>query len=140
MEQEGFSVLRKSVVVSENNNATLLFLLEATKLDQNYVRIGPDVYTADHVEKFISSNKKKSAIMWINEEGKICSLQKRPHTNAVIFLKDLIRKNLSRVGVPAGLTNDIKEFKLVLGNRVTSKSIKEAISEIVSTDETIFSS
>lgn len=139
MEQEGFSVLRKAVVVSETNNATLLFLLEATKLDQNYVRIGPDVYTADHVERFISSNKKKSAIMWINEEGKICSLQKRPHTDAAIFLKGLIRKNLNRVGVPSGLTNDIKGFKIVLGNKVTGKSIKEAVSEIVSTDETIFS-
>jgi 6-phosphofructokinase len=57
----------------------------------------------------------------------------------VIFLKGLIRKNLNRVGVPSGLTNDIKGFKIVLGNKVTGKSIKEAVSEIVSTDETIFS-
>ncbi len=140
IEEEGFSVLRKTAIISADNNAVLLFLLQSTRLEQNLLRIGPDFYTTEHVEKFISSNKKKSITMWLNEQGKVCSIQKRSQTNAILFLKDLIRKNLDRVGVPAGLKDDIKEFKLVLGHKVTSKSIKEAISEIVSTDETIFSS
>lgn len=139
MEQEGFTVLRKSVTISENNNAGLLFLLQKTRLDQNHVRVGPDFYIEEHVERFIASNKKKSIMMWINEEGKICSIQKRTHTDATLFLKDLIKKNLQNSGVPAGLMNDIKSFKITLGNKITSKSIKEAISELVSTDETIFS-
>jgi tRNA nucleotidyltransferase (CCA-adding enzyme) len=138
IEQEGFSVLRKSVVV-ENNKATLLFLMQSTRLDPNYVRVGPEFYVTEHVEKFISANKKKSIMVWINDAGKICSIQKRLQMDAVSFVKDLIKNNLKRAGVPAGLTDDIKGFKLVLGNRITGKSIKEAISELVSTDETIFS-
>jgi tRNA nucleotidyltransferase (CCA-adding enzyme) len=140
IEQEGFSVLRKSVMISENNNASLLFLLHSVKLDQNNVRIGPAFYTDEHVKKFILSNKRKSITMWINEEGRVCSIQKRSQTDAVLFLKGLIRTSLHRAGVPSGLINDIKGFKLVLGHKITSKSIKEAVSEIVSTDETIFSS
>jgi len=140
IEEEGFSVLRKTAIISEDANAVLLFLLQSTKLEQNLFRVGPDFYTVEHVEKFISSNKKKSVTMWLNEQGKVCSIQKRPQTDVMLFLKDLIRKNLDRVGVPAGLKDDIKAFKLVLGHKVTSKSIKEAISELVSTDETIFSS
>lgn len=140
IEEEGFSVLRKTAIISEDANAVLLFLLQSTKLEQNLLRVGPDFYTVEHVEKFISSNKKKSVTMWLNEQGKVCSIQKRPQTDVMLFLKDLIRKNLDRVGVPAGLKDDIKIFKLVLGHKVTSKSIKEAISELVSTDETIFSS
>jgi tRNA nucleotidyltransferase (CCA-adding enzyme) len=139
IEEGGFSVLRKTAVISKDD-AVLLFLLQSTKLEQNLHRIGPDFYTAEHVERFISSNKKKSVTMWLNEQGKVCSIQKRPQTDVMVFLKDLIRKNLDRVGVPAGLKGDIKTFKLVLGHKITSKSIKEAISELVSTDETIFSS
>lgn len=140
IEEGGFSVLRRSVIISENNYATLLFLLLETRLEQNYVRVGPDVHVPDHVEKFIASNKKKSVMVWVNEDGKICSLQRRSQIDVTIFLKDLIRKNLERAGIPAGLTNDIKKFKLVMGNKTTSKSIKEAIAELVSTDETIFPS
>jgi len=140
IEDGGFSVLRKTAVISEDNNAVLLFLLQSTKIEQNLLRVGPDFYTIEHVEKFILSNKKKSITMWVNEQGKVCSLQKRLQSDAMLFLKDLIRKNLDRVGVPAGLKDDIKVFRLSLGHKVTSKSIKEAISELVSTDETIFSS
>lgn len=140
IEQEGFSVLRKSAVISDNNIASLLFLLKSTKLDYHNVRAGPDFFTAEHVEKFVKSNKKKSIIMWIGDEGKIHSLQKRQYVDASSFVKDLLKKNLETAGVPAGLKDDIKRFKISLGNKLTSKSIKEAASELVSTDETIFSS
>ncbi|MEW6044356.1 MAG: CCA tRNA nucleotidyltransferase [Thermoproteota archaeon] len=140
IEQEGFSVLRKSAVISNNNTASLLFLLKSTKLDHHRVRAGPNFFTAEHVDKFVKSNKKKSTTMWINEEGKIHSLQKRHHVDAVSFVKNLIKKNLEKAGVPQGLKDDIKKFKITLGNRSASKSIKEAALELVSTDETIFSS
>lgn len=140
IDQAGFSVLRKSAVISENDTASLLFLLKSLKLDKYHVRAGPDFFIAGHVEKFVESNRKKSTAMWISEEGKIHSLQKRSQTDAGLFLKDLMKKNLAKSGVPAGLKNDIKKFRIIRGNKITSKSIKEAASELVSTDETIFSS
>ncbi|HXG74457.1 MAG TPA: CCA tRNA nucleotidyltransferase [Candidatus Nitrosotenuis sp.] len=140
IEQEGFSVLRKSVVVSDERTAALLFLLRSTKLDHHRVRAGPDFFTAEHVERFVKSNRKKSVIMWISEDGKIHSLQKRLHVDAISFVKDLVKKNLERAGVPQGLREDIRKFKITLGTKSTSKSIKEAALELVSTDETIFSS
>ncbi|HET8720184.1 MAG TPA: CCA tRNA nucleotidyltransferase [Candidatus Nitrosotenuis sp.] len=140
IEHEGFVILRKSIVISGDNYATLLFLLQEIKLNQNRPRIGPDVFTSEHVEKFISSNKKKSLMVWINEEGKVCTMQKRDQTDAVLFLKKLIKKEIDVAGIPAGLAPDIKRFKVSLGNKVTSKSIKEAVLDLVSTDEKIFSS
>jgi tRNA nucleotidyltransferase (CCA-adding enzyme) len=140
IEQGGFSVLRKSAVISDDNMASLLFLLRSTELDRHRVRAGPNFFTAEHVEKFVKSNKKKSTAMWINEEGKIHSLQKRHRVDAVSFVKNLIKNNLEKAGVPQGLKDDIKKFKITLGNRAASKSIKEAALELVSTDETIFSS
>lgn len=140
VDQEGFTVLRKSVFVLRDSEAFLLFLLQSTVLEQNRLRVGPDFFVADHADRFVASNRKKSAIMWINDEGKVCSLQKRSHTDARLFVRELLKKNLKSSGISAGLQNDIKQFSIIRGDSVASKSIKEVISELVSTDEAIFSS
>ncbi|TBR25029.1 MAG: CCA tRNA nucleotidyltransferase [Candidatus Nitrosotenuis sp.] len=138
--QAGFVVLKKSAIVEENTSSVaLLFLLQSTKLDESYLRIGPDFFSTDFSEKFILANKKKSIMMWVNDDGKICSLQKRPQSNVLLLVRDLLKKNIEKSGISAGLKEDVKRFNLVLGDKITSKSIKEAIAKLVSTDETVFS-
>ncbi|WP_100182903.1 CCA tRNA nucleotidyltransferase [Candidatus Nitrosotenuis aquarius] len=140
MNQAGFSVLKRSATISENNVASLLFLLQSKKLDDLQTRLGPEFFVADHVEKFIAANKKKSLAMWINDDGKVCSLQKRQNVDAQKFLKFLIQYNIEKSGVPAGLKSEIKKFKITTASAAKGKSIKEAARKLVSTDETIFSS
>ena len=76
--------------------------------------------------------------MWVNDDGKVCSMQKRQNTDDKIFLKKLIQNNIEKSGVPAGLKSEIKKFKLTTANAAKGKSIKEAARDLVSTDETIF--
>ena len=140
LELGGFTVLRNSSVKDEKQNAALIFLLYAKKIEKSLVRVGPEISSKDHCEKFISANFKKSQLMWINEEGKIQSLQKRKYVDAVLFLKNLLKDNLKNCGIPKGLEKDFKKgIKIINANKVSNKSIKEAISSIAVTDETIFS-
>ena len=77
--------------------------------------------------------------MWINEEGKMQSLQKRKHDNVKLFLRDILKNNLKKSRIPNGLEKDFKKgVKIIDGNMVSTKSIKEAIANIAVTDETIF--
>ena len=77
--------------------------------------------------------------MWINEEGKIQSLQKRKYDDAISFLQNLLKNNLKNSGIPKGLEKDFKKgVKIINANKVSNKSIKEAIANITVTDETIF--
>jgi tRNA nucleotidyltransferase (CCA-adding enzyme) len=140
MSQAGFSVLKRSATISDDNVASLLFLLQSKRLDDLQTRLGPEFFVAEHVEKFIVANKKRSLAMWINDDGKVCSLQKRQNIDAQKFLKILIEYNIEKSGVPAGLKSEIKKFKITTANAAKGKSIKEAARELVSTDETIFSS
>jgi tRNA nucleotidyltransferase (CCA-adding enzyme) len=140
MNQVGFSVLKISATISDDNVASLLFLLQSKKLDNLQTRLGPEFFISEHVEKFIAANKKKSLAMWINKDGKVCSLQKRQNVDAQKFLKLLIQYNIEKSGVPAGLKSEIKKFKITTADAAKGKSIKEAARELVSTDETIFSS
>ena len=139
LEKEGFKVLRHSSIIDERNSAYLLFLMESLKISENYVRVGPDFFFGKDSEVFILKNLKNS-MMWISKDRKILSIQNRSQNDARLFLKDLLKKNLKKSGIPKGLKEDIKKNSKVLTARsISGKSIKEAIIEIVSTDAAILS-
>ena len=139
LELGGFTVLRNSAIKDEKENAALIFLLHTKKIENSLIRVGPEISSKDHSEKFISANLKKSQLMWINEEGKIQSLQKRKYDDAISFLQNLLKNNLKNSGIPRGLEKDFKKgVKIINANKVSNKSIKEAIANITVTDETIF--
>ena len=139
LELGGFTVLRNSSIKDEKENAALIFLLHAKKIENSLVRIGPEISSKAHCEKFILANSKKSQLMWIDEKGKIKSLQKRKYDDAILFLKNLLKNNLKNSGIPKGLEKDFKiGVKVISANKVSNKSIKEAVANIAVTDETIF--
>jgi len=103
LELGGFTVLRNSSTKDEKENAALIFLLHTKKIENSLVRSGPEISSKEHCEKFITANLKKSQLMWINEEGKIQSLQKRKHDDVKLFLRDILKNNLKNSGIPRGL-------------------------------------
>ena len=121
------------------NSACLLFLLQTLKIEENFLREGPDFFFEKDSEVFISKNSKKS-MLWIGANRKILSLQKRTNNDATNFLKDLLKKHLTQSGIPKGLKEDFKKgFQIMPAKKVSGKSIKEAVAELVSTDATILS-
>ena len=137
----GFQVLRRSSITDEKTEAALLFLLRTTNIEKNMVRKGPDVFMRKESENYIIKNSKKSKIMWVDEDGRIFSLQERTNHDAKSFLQYLLKKNLSASGVPNGLVSDIKRgFKILNGNQAASKSIKKALTELTTTDGLVFGS
>jgi len=50
-----------------------------------------------------------------------------------------LKNNLKNSGIPRGLEKDFKiGVKVISANKVSNKSIKEAVANIAVTDETIF--
>ncbi len=46
--------------------------------------------------------------MWINDDGRIQSLQKRKHDDVKLFLRDVLKNNLKNSGIPRGLEKSCK--------------------------------
>lgn len=109
MEIEGFKILRHMAYSDEKNHACLIFEFDSLEIPKNRIHEGPEFFSEADSESFITKNSKKSEMMWINNKGKILSLQKRKYNNAKLFLQDLLKNNLDRSGVPKGLKNDIKK-------------------------------
>lgn len=141
LELAGFKVLRKSSVTDEKSEAALLFLLRSPRIENNLIKNGPDVFRRKESENYIAKNAKKSQLMWINEDGKILSLQERQNHDAKLFLQHLLKKNLPVSGIPGGLMTDVKKgFKILNGRQAASKSIKKALLELITTDGLAFGS
>jgi len=138
LELGGFNVLRTKSYSDEQNEAYLFFLLESTKIPKKYSKSGPEFFRENDCNGFISKNISKTELMWIGDDKKITSLEKRKHNDVVKFMIELIKNNL-QTGIPQGLQSDFKKgFTVFIGNKKLSKSIKEAVSDLISTDGTIF--
>ena len=139
LEVEGFKVLRHAGIVTEKNQAYLLFLMHSLKIEDTYLREGPEYFFEDDCDTFIKKNS-KDILMWIGANKRILSLQKHQQNDVRLFLKNMLKNNLNKSGIPKGLKADIrKRFKIVPAEKIAGKSIKEAIAELVSTDATILS-
>lgn len=137
LELGGFTVLRSKAHSDQIKEAYLLFFLESTKISNTYSKNGPEFFRENSSKSFISKNLKNTELMWIGANGKIISLEKRKHTDAVKFMTEFLKKNL-QTGIPKGLIADFKRgFKISTGTRNFSKSIKEDIGELISTDDAI---
>ena len=137
LELGGFTVLRSKSHTDQQKEAYLIFFLESTKIAKIYQKKGPEFFREDSTHSFISKNLKDAELVWVGNNRKIISLEKRKHTDAESFMKEFLKKNL-QVGIPKGLQNDFKRgFKVFVGNKTLSKSIKEEVAELISVDGTL---
>ncbi len=137
LELGGFNVLRSRPHTDQQKKAYLFFLLESTKIPEIYTKNGPEFFRKDSSESFISKNLGNTELMWIGDDKKIISLQKRKHTKAVEFMTEFLKKNL-QTDIPKGLQSDFKRgYKVSVGSKNLGKSIKAA-SNLISTDGTLF--
>ena len=137
LELGGFNVLRSMPHTDQQKEVYLFFLLASIKIPKIYPKNGPEFFRENSSKSFISKNLVKTELMWIGNNRKIISLENRKHTEAIKFMTDFLKKNL-RTDIPKGLQSDFKRgFKVSIGNKNLSKSIKEAASELISTDGTL---
>ena len=137
LELGGFTVLRSKSHTDQENEAYLFFFLQSTKIGQIYLKNGPEFFRDDSTKSFISKNLKNAELVWMGNDRKIVSLEKRKHVDAVKFTIEFLKINL-QIGIPKGLQDDLKRgFEVFTGNKNLSKSIKEVAGELISIDGTL---
>lgn len=136
----GFRVVRNTAF-ADTDRAVLVFLMESRRISEKQVKRGPDVFKPGDVAGFVAKNRKRSQLMWVDDAGRIMSLEKREFDDARGLLKNLLTKRLGRSGMPKSLRADFKRgFRISAAGRGLRKSIKEDLLEFVTTDEKILSS
>ena len=137
LELAGFTVLRSKAWTDQQKEAYLLFFLESTKISEIYAKNGPEFFREGSSKSFISKNLSNAGLVWVGNNKKIISLEKRKQVDAGKFMTGFLKNNL-QTGIPKGLQADFKRgFKITIGEKGLSKSIKEVASELISTDGTL---
>ena len=137
LELAGFTVLRSKAYTDEQKEAYLLFFLESMKISEIYAKNGPEFFREVSSKSFITKNLSNAELVWVGNNKKIISLEKRKHVDASKFMTEFLKNNL-QTGMPKGLQDDFKHgFKITIGEKGLSKSIKEVASELISTDGTL---
>ena len=137
LELAGFTVLRSKAYTDEQKEAYLLFFLESMKISEIYAKNGPEFFREGSSKSFITKNLSNAELVWVGNNKKIISLEKRKHVDASKFMTEFLKNNL-QTGMPKGLQDDFKHgFKITIGEKGLSKSIKEVANELISTDGTL---
>ena len=137
LELGGFNVLRSKSYTDQQKEVYLFFFLESLTITQIYTKDGPDFFREDSSKNFISKNLGNTELMWIGNNGKLVSLEKKRHTEVIKFMSEFLKNNLEK-GILKGLQNDFKQgYKISVGKKNLSKSIKEVASELISTDDAL---
>ncbi len=141
LDQGGFNVIRGGALTDEQGLGVLFFLLESLQLPGYRVREGPEFFCDSDVGRFVSKNAARSKLMWLAENRRVCSLERRTGGNAKNFLRRLLTGGLGKSGVPEGLQRDVADgFEISVGGIRLPKPIKASLLESLSTDAAIFCS
>ena len=137
LELNGFKVIRSKAYTDEEENVHLFFFLESMTISSIYKKEGPSFFRKNDSNSFITKNLKNNKMIWVGQNGKINSLEKRKHIDASKFMKEFLKNNLHS-GIPRGLQKDLENgYKVSKGVGNLSKSIKEVANDLISSDESV---
>ena len=137
LELNGFKVIRSKAYTDEKKNVHLFFFLESMVISSIYKKEGPSFFRKNDSSRFIKKNLKNDKMIWVGQNGKINSLEKRKHIDASKFMKEFLKNNLYS-GIPRGLQKDLENgYNISRGDGNLSKSIKEVANDLISSDESI---
>lgn len=138
-ELAGYKVIRDACITNHKNSAAFVFLLESVTLSPYFEKYGPDVFRKD-TDRFISKNKKKSHLMWINKEMKVVTLVQRRTTDAKEYIKILLTGKIEYIGITKGLLKDIENTVQVYGGneQKINALVKNVVNKILTTESLIF--
>jgi tRNA nucleotidyltransferase (CCA-adding enzyme) len=135
LELADFVVLRISCVTDEKKSAAHAFLLESMTLPPYTKKKGPEVFRRNDTASFLAS-KKKPLVTWVDKEMRVAMLVDRKATNARKFAKSLLQ-NAENSGVAKDLIAGKLQIYSGIGKKVKGVA-KEAVSEVISTENLIF--
>ena len=131
----GFAVVRSGALLRGEGRCTLFFLLESVRISEYRARRGPPFHCESDSERFLSRNYSRSSLMWVDGDGRVCSLERRRESDAASFLGRLLTEGLAASGVPAGVREDVAAgFEVRAGAGGLPEPIKGSLAESLSTD------
>jgi tRNA nucleotidyltransferase (CCA-adding enzyme) len=140
----GYRTVRITIASDQRRKSAILILPEAEELPELEERIGPHVKFAKESDDFTVKNLDRSELMWVGEDGRLHSLQKRRYQSLMRLLGDIVGGQISELGASRDITAAILGTGRLLRGRVLLREarsegwfmegLKELVSDTIGTD------
>jgi len=134
----GYRAVRISTASDRKTKSAILILPETEELPELEERIGPHVKFAKESGEFMVKNRNRSELVWVGEDGRLHSLQKRRYRNLMRLLEEIVGGQISELGASKDITTAILGTGRLLRGSVLLREtkdegwFKEGLTELVS--------
>ena len=138
LELHGFTVARCMAASDNTRSSAILIIPEYDTLPAFEQRIGPAVDRRKDLKAFISANRQRAELVWVDDDARARILRPRKHTKLTDFLQDTLKGKVGQSVSSHELDRGLKRSGSVIsGARLeqkakTSKWLDIGIKEIVS--------
>jgi len=138
LEVQGFDIARAMAASDNISKSAILLIPEFTELPAVEQRVGPTVDRRKDVESFISTNSKRSRLVWVDDDARVRLLRPRRYTRLHPLLVDVIRGRAGPIGASKEIEDGMKKSGVVLRGRALTRAasssewVRDGIREITS--------
>jgi tRNA nucleotidyltransferase (CCA-adding enzyme) len=136
LELAGFTVFRTTCNTDEKKSGAFAFLLESLALPEYMMRKGPEIARAKDTESFVMAAR--SLAMWADREIRVSAIVERKATDAGQLVKTLLGRPPEANGIARDMITGRVKVYSASGRRRFPGLVKEAVDELVSTENLIF--
>ncbi len=136
LEVRGFKVARAMSASNNKDRSAILLIPEFERLPKSEQRVGPTIDREKDVRAFISSNKKRSELVWVDDDARVRLLMPRDQVNLSILLREVASGKEGHIGASREIAAGMKRRASVLQGPSLAKAanssewLKQGISEI----------
>jgi tRNA nucleotidyltransferase (CCA-adding enzyme) len=138
VEARGFVIARAMAASNNSDSSAFLLIPEFASLPALEQRVGPTVDLRKETRSFVSSNRRKAKLVWVDDEARVRLLKERDYTDLAHLLGDIVK---GRVG-PIGASDEVgramaRSAEILTGKRLSKFAesrewVANGINEIVS--------
>ena len=126
VEARGFKVARALAASNNSDKSAFLLIPEFAFLPALEQRVGPGVHMRKETDEFLSHNRKKARIVWVDEDARVRLLQDREYTGLNRLLEDLVKGRAGPVGASEEVAIGMaKSGRVLSGSQLSSLADSE---------------
>ena len=136
LEVNGFTQARYMAASNNEELSAILLIPEVTSLPPSEQRLGPTVDRKKDVRAFISSNARRTQLVWVDDDARVRLLRPRRYRELDDILRDVVKGKVGPIGASKELEHGMKRSARVLKGGALARAaasaewLREGIREI----------
>ena len=98
VEAHGFRIARAMAASNNSDGSAFLLIPEFSTLPVLEQRVGPTVDMKKETRRFVSQNRAKARLVWVDDDARVRLLQEREYTDLKTLLEDIAKGRAGSIG------------------------------------------